>query len=87
MERELLVRDRERRSATQKLKRWVPWELLDNMVRRRAQWFLPEEYGHTLIAKGVADIVRAGGRAGLGSHGQLQGLGAHWETWNLRRAA
>ena len=68
----------------QKLRRWVPWELLDNMVRRRGQWFLPEEYGHSLIAKGVADIVRAGGRAGLGSHGQLQGLGAHWETWNLQ---
>jgi imidazolonepropionase-like amidohydrolase len=66
-----------------KLRRWVPWELLDNMVRRRAQWFMPEEYGHSLIAKGVADVVRAGGRAGLGSHGQLQGLGAHWETWNL----
>ena len=31
----------------------------------------------------VADVVHAGGRAGLGSHGQLQGLGAHWETWNL----
>ena len=68
----------------QKLKRWVPWELLDNMVRRRAQWFLPEEYGHSMIAKAVADVVRAGGRAGLGSHGQLQGLGAHWETWNLQ---
>ena len=68
----------------QKLKRWVPWELLDNMVRRRAQWFLPEEYGHSHIAKTVADLVRAGGRAGLGSHGQLQGLGAHWETWNLQ---
>ncbi len=54
------------------------------MVRRRAQWFLPEEYGHAGIAKGVADIVHAGGRAGLGSHGQLQGLGAHWETWNLQ---
>jgi imidazolonepropionase-like amidohydrolase len=66
-----------------KLRRWIPWELLDNMVRRRAQWFLPEEYGHQLLAKGVADVVRAGGRAGLGSHGQLQGLGAHWETWNL----
>jgi hypothetical protein len=66
-----------------KLRRWVPWELLDGMVRRRPQWFLPEEYGHSLIAKGVADVVRAGGRAGLGSHGQLQGLGAHWETWNL----
>lgn len=67
-----------------KLRKFVPWELLDNMVRRRTQWFLPEEYGHSAIAKGVADIVRAGGRAGLGSHGQLQGLGAHWETWNLQ---
>jgi imidazolonepropionase-like amidohydrolase/Tol biopolymer transport system component len=68
----------------EKLKKWVPWELLDNMTRRRAQWFIPEEYGHTHIAKTVADIVKAGGRAGLGSHGQLQGLGAHWETWNLQ---
>ncbi len=66
-----------------KLRKWIPWELLDNMIRRRAQWFLPEEYGHALIAKGVADVVHAGGRAGLGSHGQMQGLGAHWETWNL----
>jgi Tol biopolymer transport system component/imidazolonepropionase-like amidohydrolase len=67
-----------------KLKKWVPWELLDNMTRRRGQWFIPEEYGHAKIAKAVADIVKAGGRAGLGSHGQLQGLGAHWETWNLQ---
>ena len=66
-----------------KLRKWIPWELLDGMTRRRPQWFLPEEYGHRLIAKGVTDVIRAGGRAGLGSHGQLQGLGAHWETWNL----
>jgi hypothetical protein len=49
---------------------------------RYSAWFLPEEDGHAAIAKGVADIVRAGGKAGLGSHGQ--GLGAHWETWNLQ---
>ena len=54
------------------------------MIRRRALGFLPEEYGHTSSATGVADVVRAGGRAGLGSHGQMQGLGAHWETWNLQ---
>jgi hypothetical protein len=66
-----------------KLRRWIPRELLDTMTRRRAQWFLPEEYGHTKLGKQVADIVHAGGRAGLGSHGQMQGLGAHWETWNL----
>jgi Tol biopolymer transport system component len=67
-----------------KLRKFVPWELLDNMIRRRTQWFLPEEYGHAAIAKGVAGVVQAGGRAALGSHGQLQGLGAHWETWNLQ---
>jgi Tol biopolymer transport system component/imidazolonepropionase-like amidohydrolase len=70
-------------AADQKLRKWIPWELLDNMVRRRPQWFLPEEYGHEGYGKQVADIVHAGGRAGLGSHGQLQGLGAHWETWSL----
>lgn len=76
----------EKADTDAKLHRWVPWELLDGMTRRRPQWFLPEEYGHTKIAKGVTDIVRAGGRASLGSHGQLQGLGAHWETWNLGSA-
>jgi imidazolonepropionase-like amidohydrolase len=67
-----------------KMRRFIPHELYDTMVRRRPQWFMPEEYGHKGIAKGVADIVRAGGRVGLGSHGQFQGLGAHWEIWNLQ---
>ena len=44
---------------------------------------LPEEYGHERFGRQVADIVAAGGKAALGSHGQLQGLGAHWETWSL----
>jgi hypothetical protein len=66
-----------------KLRRFIPHELLDTMVRRRRQWFLPEEYVHRGIAEGCARIVRAGGRVSLGSHGQLQGLGAHWEIWSL----
>lgn len=67
-----------------KLRRFIPHELLDSMVRRRGQWFLPEEYGHKGIAKGVADIVAAGGRAGVGSHGQMQGIGYHWELWSMQ---
>jgi len=70
--------------GNEKLRRFIPHELLDTMVRRRRQWFLPEEYGHTGIAKACADIVRAGGRVCLGGHGQLQGLGCHWELWNLQ---
>ena len=56
----------------------------DNMVRRRGQWFLPEEYVHEGIAEGCTRVIRAGGRCALGSHGQLQGLGAHWELWALQ---
>lgn len=75
--------ENEKTASDTKLQRWVPEELLDTMIRRRPQWFLPEEYGHAKYGKQVADIVHAGGKAALGSHGQLQGLGAHWETWNL----
>jgi imidazolonepropionase-like amidohydrolase len=67
-----------------KMRRFVPNELLDTMVRRRGQWFLEEEYGHAGIAKGAAEIVRAGGKVGLGGHGQLQGIGCHWELWALQ---
>jgi Tol biopolymer transport system component/imidazolonepropionase-like amidohydrolase len=70
-------------ASDEKLGRFIPHQLLDNMTRRRGQWFLKEEYVHPGIAEGVARIVRAGGKVCLGSHGQLQGIGAHWETWAL----
>ncbi|HWP44213.1 MAG TPA: amidohydrolase family protein [Blastocatellia bacterium] len=70
--------------GNQKLRRFIPHELLDSMVKRRGQWFLEEEYGHKSLAKGAADIVRAGGRVCLGGHGQLQGLGCHWEIWAIQ---
>ena len=68
----------------EKLARFIPYQLLDNMVRRRGQWFIEEEYVHPRIAEGCTRIVRAGGKCSLGSHGQLQGIGAHWETWALQ---
>lgn len=70
--------------GNKKLRRFVPHELLDRMVKRRTQWFMAEEYGHKRIAEGCAAVVRAGGRVSLGGHGQLQGLGCHWELWNLQ---
>ncbi|MEK6405598.1 MAG: amidohydrolase family protein [Acidobacteriota bacterium] len=67
-----------------KVRRFIPHELIDTMVKRRGQWFLPSEYGHVGLAKACADIVHAGGRVCLGGHGQFQGLGCHWEIWNLQ---
>ncbi|HWQ36471.1 MAG TPA: amidohydrolase family protein [Blastocatellia bacterium] len=70
--------------GNKKLSRFIPRELLMTMLRRRGQWFHPDEYGHTGIAAGAAKIVKAGGRVCLGGHGQMQGIGCHWELWNLQ---
>ncbi|MDB5004654.1 MAG: translocation protein TolB [Mucilaginibacter sp.] len=41
------------------------------------------EYGHIEISKYVKAISDGGTKINLGAHGQLQGLGAHWEMWML----
>ena len=56
---------------------------LDQKSRRRPGWFRDDEHVFTKHANGVKQIVEAGGRAGVGSHGQLQGLGYHWELWAM----
>lgn len=68
----------------QKLRRYIPRELVNSMMRRRPQWFSPEEYGFKGIAKGAAEVVKAGGRVGIGGHGQMQGIGCHWELWAMQ---
>jgi len=40
-----------------------------------------EEYAMWQHAIDIKSTVEAGGRIGVGSHGQLQGLGMHWELW------
>jgi imidazolonepropionase-like amidohydrolase len=65
-----------------KLARFTPHNVLDSKTRRR-QWFRSDEYAFAKVAEGAAKVQRAGGRIGVGSHGQLQGLGYHWEMWML----
>ncbi len=62
------------------LGRFVPHRMLDNFGRRTA-WISPDEYHFPVVAKGAAAVQRAGGHVALGAHGQLQGLGVHWELW------
>jgi imidazolonepropionase-like amidohydrolase len=61
---------------------FTPSELLTRQARRRPI-IIEEDYNFPLIAQGVRDVVRAGGIAGLGSHGQQDGPAAHWELWML----
>ncbi len=72
-----------------KLRRFTPREELDSKARRRNNgpgptgWAVDEEYAFKKHAQFAKDLVENGGRAGVGSHGQLQGLGYHWELWSV----
>ncbi len=65
-----------------KLRRFTPHEELDSAVLRRP-WFHPQEYAFPMAAKVLADVVKAGGKVGLGGHGQRQGVQCHWEMWAI----
>jgi Tol biopolymer transport system component/imidazolonepropionase-like amidohydrolase len=65
-----------------KLNRFVPHEILDAKGRRHP-WIWPSEYHFPTVAHGAAEVLRAGGNVSLGAHGQLQGLGVHWEIWAM----
>ncbi len=65
-----------------KLRRFMPGNAIASRTLR-TQWFLDEEFVFPQIAAQAAKIIRAGGRVGVGAHGQLQGLGYHWELWAL----
>jgi hypothetical protein len=66
-----------------RLNRFTPHRILDGKTKRRPGWFRKDEYAFPKLAAQVAKISRAGGLVGVGSHGQLQGLGYHWEMWML----
>jgi Tol biopolymer transport system component/imidazolonepropionase-like amidohydrolase len=67
----------------ERLLRFVPRSVVDPRARRRVLATDDEDYHHVRLAKTAADVLRAGGNVEIGAHGQMQGLGAHWETWML----
>jgi hypothetical protein len=70
-----------------KLNFFTPYEELSGKSRRRVGslggWFTPEDHVFQKHAQSVNSVVQQGGLAGVGSHGQLQGLGYHWEVWSV----
>jgi hypothetical protein len=66
-----------------KLNRFTPRNEILQRGRRRPGWWSENQFAHPLIAAQAKKIIDAGGKVGIGSHGQLQGLGYHWEMWTL----
>jgi len=70
----------------ERLLTFTPRALVDSRSRHRTM--IPqEEYdnGHILTSQSCKALQDAGVNINLGAHGQLQGLGAHWELWMLEQ--
>jgi len=68
----------------EKLLKFTPRSIIDSRSRYRTM--IPmEEYdnGHILSSAACKALTDAGVKVNLGAHGQLQGLGVHWELWML----
>lgn len=82
---------RERVFEDEKLRAFTPFEDVQQRTLRRPGptgagtngWFHENQYPFPLIADFQDRVVEAGGRSGIGSHGQLQGLAYHWELWAM----
>ena len=61
---------------------FTPQYIIDARSRRRTTSEYGD-YGHIDVSKYVKQIADGGTKVNLGSHGQIQGLGAHWELWML----
>ncbi|HET9401703.1 MAG TPA: amidohydrolase family protein [Candidatus Acidoferrales bacterium] len=66
-----------------KLAHFMPENVLDAKTQRRPEWFRKDEYSFPQLAAQAVKIIRAGGHVGIGSHGEMQGIGYHWEMWAL----
>lgn len=63
-----------------------PFEDLEAKASRRtrgAGWFHENQHVFYKHAAFLNDLLQAGGRVGVGGHGQLHGLGFHWELWSV----
>lgn len=68
----------------QRLLRFTPRAVID--PRSRFRTMLPEEEylnGHILVSKTLKKLFDAGVKINMGAHGQIQGIGAHWEIWMM----
>jgi hypothetical protein len=69
--------------GNKKLNHFFPHDILD-LQTRRVPWFHESEFSYKEYAKTFKNIVNAGGKIGVGSHGEMQGICYHWELWNIQ---
>ena len=66
-----------------RLQRWSRPGALESRGKRRPLMLPEEDWHHTRLAATAWTLAQRGVIVNLGGHGQLQGLGPHWELWAL----
>ncbi len=74
---------RENPYGDEKLSYFTPYDELARKTRRRSFWAIDDEMVFPKHAEKAKQIYDANGLLGIGSHGQLQGIGYHWELWSV----
>lgn len=64
-----------------KVNRFMPRSEVDKRALRRTAWFREDQYPFPKFAQQLTKMIAAGGRVGLGAHGQIPGIGDQWELW------
>lgn len=70
----------------ERLMRFSPRPLIDSRSRHR-EMVPQEEYeiGHITTARSAKALMDQGVNINMGAHGQIQGIGAHWEIWMMQQ--
>jgi dipeptidyl aminopeptidase/acylaminoacyl peptidase len=64
--------------AIPKMRRfWPPWAIAQKLEDR--PWRPLADYRFSAVAPGVQRLADAGGLVGMGAHGEVPGIGFHWE--------
>lgn len=74
-----------------KLATFMPKGQIDSRALRRGSgfgyqqggWFNKDEYVFSRHAEFIKNLIEGGARAAVGAHGQIQGIGNHWELWAM----
>lgn len=70
----------------ERLLRFTPRGIVD--ARSRFRTMIPEEEyenGHIQVSRSLKKLNDAGVLVNMGAHGQIQGIGAHWEIWMMQQ--
>lgn len=68
----------------ERLMQFSPRDVIVPRARRR-QMAAEDDYGHILISRGAKKLLDAGTLVNSGAHGQIHGIGMHWEMWMMQQ--